>query len=436
MGTEITLEVGGLTLDWCKNSRGLDHGMLFQAKDRKRIHSDQVNYDYFRENDEDPGPMEMAFCRPLKEVVPRIELLGFTLDQVRREYANCAESWREECQAMADEEEESVPDVMTFAEFCAFATACPLETLDDTVISSFDARSEAQIRGRFGDMTVTRRLPYFSLSDANAYSERSYFAGLIGFLHPYSFLRMLAQNTYNLNTDVVWQYGPLVEAGWASESEFTHGARRNQTFLVATEGSSDTHILKHAISLLRPEISDFFRFIDVSDRHPFPGTGNLLKFAEGLIKIDVQNQIVFVFDNDGEGSDAYRQLLCWKLPPNMRAMMLPTLEQFRAFPARGPEGVTNADINGRAAAIECYLDLDIDGFPPAKVVWTNYKKDLDLYHGALEHKESYTKAFLRQTAETVSTGAYCMDKLGVVLDALIAECCAAAIEFRSSTDTG
>jgi hypothetical protein len=69
------------------------------------------------------------------------------------------------------------------------------------------------------------------------------------------------------------------------------------------------------------------------------------------------------------------------------------------------------------------------------VVWTNYKKDLDLYHGALEHKESYTKAFLKQTAETVSTGAYCMDKLGVVLDALIAECCAVAIETRSSNDT-
>src|SRR5262245_21949535 len=221
--------------------------MLFQAKDRKRIHSDQVNYDYFRENDEDPGPMEMAFCRPLEEVVPRIELLGFTLDQVRREYASYAESWREECQAMAAEEKESVPDVMTFAEFCAFATAHPLETLDDTFISSFDAGSEKQIRGRFGDITVTRRLPYFSPSDA--YSERNYFAGLIGFLHPYSLLRVLAQNTSNLNRDVVWQYGPLVQAGWASESEFTHGARRNQTFLIATEGSSDTHILKHAISL-------------------------------------------------------------------------------------------------------------------------------------------------------------------------------------------
>ena len=368
MGTEITLEAGGLTLDWCKNSRGLDHGMLFQAKDRKRTHSEQIDYDYFRENDEDPGPMEMAFCRPLKEVLPRIELLGFTLDLVEREYANCAESWREECQSMADVEEQSVPDMMTFAEFCAFVTAYPLATLDNTFISSLDAGSESLIRGRLGDMTVNRRLPYFSsLRDVvDCYSEQSYFAGLIGFLHPYSLLRLFAQNPFNLDTDVVWQYGPLVENGWASESEFTPGARRKQTFLIATEGSSDTHIIKHAISILRPEISDFFRFIDVSDRHPFPGTGNLLKFAEGLIKIDVQNKVVFVFDNDGEGSDAHRRLLYWKLPSNMRAMTLPTLEEFRAFPARGPDGVTNADINGRAAAIECYLDVSDRGTPPCR----------------------------------------------------------------------
>ena len=434
MGTEITLEVGGLTLDWCKNSRGIDHGMLFQVEDRKRINSDQINYDYFRENNEDPGAMEMAFCKPLKEVVPRIELLGFTLDQVRCEYMSLAEKWCEECQAMADEEEESIPDAMTFEEFCTFATAYPIETLDDTFISSFDDEEKVQIRGRFGDMKITIRLPYFSLNDINAYSERSYFAGLIGFMHPYSLLRLLSQNTSNLDSDVVWQYGPLVENGWASASEFTHGARRKQTFLIATEGSSDTHILRHAISLLRPEISDFFRFIDVSDRHPFPGTGNLLKFAEGLIKIDVQNQIVFVFDNDGEGSGAYQQLLCWKLPPNMRAMVLPTLDQFFTFPVRGPEGVTNADINGRAAAIECYLDLDLEGYPPARVLWTNYKKDIDIYHGALEHKESYTKAFLKQTIETISAGTYCIDKLQVALDTIISECCSAAMESRRSND--
>ena len=110
-------------------------------------------------------------------------------------------------------------------------------------------------------------------------------------MHPYSLLRLLAECESNLDSDVVWQYGPLVKAGWANESEFAPGARRTQNFLIATEGSSDAHILKHALSLLKPEIEDFFQLIDVSERHPFSGTGNLLRFAEGLIKIDYRTRL-------------------------------------------------------------------------------------------------------------------------------------------------
>ncbi len=243
---------------------------------------------------------------------------------------------------------------------------------------------------------------------------------------------MLAENAANLDALVTWQYGPLVQNGWANESEFAPGARRTQTFLIVTEGSSDAHILKHAFALLRPEIADFFRFIDVSERHPFPGTGNLLKFAEGLAKIDVHNQVAFLFDNDAEGFDAYQRLSCFSLPPNMRAVMLPELEQFRAFPARGPEGVKAADINRRAAAIECYLDVQAKGLPPAKVVWTNYKRELDAYHGALEHKETYTKAFLKQTRGTLSGSAYDVSKILTVLDALVSECSSIAIEVSTT----
>ena len=60
-----------------------------------------------------------------------------------------------------------------------------------------------------------------------------------------------------------------MQAGWATEREFVPHARRTETFLIATEGSSDVHILKHALALLRPGIADFFRFIDVSESHPF-----------------------------------------------------------------------------------------------------------------------------------------------------------------------
>lgn len=142
--------------------------------------------------------------------------------------------------------------------------------------------------------------------------------------------------------------------------------------------------------------------LSMSASGPFPGTGNLLKFAEGLAKIDVQNQVVF--DNDAEGFDAYQRVQNLSLPSNMRAIMLPDLEAFRAFPARGPESVSGADINRRVAAIECYLDLDLSGYPPPKVVWTNYKKELDVYHGALEFKDAYTKEFLKQTRESMAAG--------------------------------
>lgn len=424
MGTEIELEVDGLCLDSSKNSIGIDHGMLFQEKDRQRIRNDQIDYDYFAETGEDPGAMEAAFCKPLAEVIPRLELLGFTLDKIEREYLARSEVWREEHLSFAYGDEGPAPDLMSFEEFCIFATAHPVKALDDTFISGFAEKSKAMVIGRFSDEAVTRRIPFlYPPYEWNAYSERSYFANLIGILHPYSVLRVLAENTTNLNANVIWQYGPLVRNHWATEGEFRPGARRTKTFLIATEGSSDVHILERAILLLRPEIADFFRFIDVSNGHPFSGTGSLVKFAEGLAKIDVHNQIVFLFDNDAEGFDAYQRLMKFTLPSNMGAIMLPELEQFRAFPAKGPEGVLNTDINRRAAAIECYLDLGRSNYPPAQVVWTNYKKELDLYQGALEYKDGYMKTFLKQTAKTIQAGNYDVSKLRVVLDTLVTECC-------------
>ena len=49
----------------------------------------------------------MGFCKPLKEVVPRIELLGFTLGQVKKEYLDLAEKWCEEYQSLENEEKKS-----------------------------------------------------------------------------------------------------------------------------------------------------------------------------------------------------------------------------------------------------------------------------------------------------------------------------------------
>lgn len=426
MGTEITLDVAGVAVTYSKNHRGIDHGSIFQEQDRKAVKSDQLDYDWYKQEGKEPAPSEMAFTRPLKDVVPRLELLGFNLERVKREYDAVAQNWLEERASLQDDDER-IPNLMNFEEFLTFATAHPLESLDDTFISGIDDASEAKIRGRFGEVQF-ERIPTYRSYDIHAYSERSFFGALVDILHPYSVLRLLAEAKANKDVPVVWQYGPLVQAGWATEREFVPYARRTETFLIATEGSSDVHILKHALALLRPGISDFFRFIDVSESHPFSGTGNLVKFAEGLAKIDVQNQVVFMFDNDAEGLDAHQRLSTLTLPVNMRGIMLPELEEFRSFPAQGPQGLHNSDINRRAAAIECYLDLDVGDHPPAKVRWTNYKKSLDSYQGALEFKDFYSKEFLKQTAETLAEGAYDVRKIEAVLSLLIAECTTIAVE--------
>ena len=153
--------------------------------------------------------------------------------------------------------------------------------------------------------------------------------------------------------------------------------------------------------------------------------------AKGLLRIDIQNKVLFLLDNDAEGIDAYRKLQKLKMPNNMRSMLLPNLDELTSFPTRGPEGVTMGDINGRAAAVECYLDLNVPNYPPAQVTWSNYKKEIDAWHGALDHKEVYQKHFILQTEEAIRSGSYNASKLLKLLDALIKE----AIKLITATSS-
>lgn len=421
MGTAITLEVGGLELTYSKNDRGIDHGSLFQEHDRKRHRSEQIDYDYFRESGEEPAPMEMAFSRRLEDIVPRLELLGFSLDRVRREYEQVSARWREQMQSSEDGEPAISQGLMGFDEFCEFVADRPISSFDGTYVERF-SEEVLQRNGSSLAFVDVDRIPNYLPHANHAFSERSYFAGLIDIMHPYSVLRLLGVGNSNSDEVVLWQYGPLLDAGWASEGDFYPCARRRETFLIATEGSSDVHILKHALSILRPSIADFFRFIDVADSHPFSGTGNLSKFAEGLAKIDVHNQVLFIFDNDAEGFEAFGRLLKLSLPNNMRGAMLPELDAFRSFLTEGPNGVSKSDINRRGAAIECYLDLEKAGQPPAKVEWTSLKRQLGVYQGALAFKESYVKDFLRLNRQDVAKAAYDLTKMNAVLDLLVSEC--------------
>jgi hypothetical protein len=110
---------------------------------------------------------------------------------------------------------------------------------------------------------------------------------------------------------------------------------------------------------------------------------------------------------------------------------LPDLKQFEAFRTTGPDGTSTGDINGRAAAIECYLDLGWNTEEAPAVRWTSYEETLSRYQGKLINKVSYTKAFL--SLRKVEAG-YNFGGLEAVLDSVISECIEIA-EMRSTLES-
>ena len=101
----------------------------------------------------------------------------------------------------------------------------------------------------------------------------------------------------------------------------------------------------------------------------------------------------------------------------MRILKLPDLPVFRDFLTKGPSGEHRADINGRAAAIECYLDMGRD----AVVQWKNHHKKLDIYHGELVGKNDVMRGFLDQSQ--VSSH-YDFTKIAAIVDMIFSECSA------------
>ena len=394
---------------------GIDHGVLFQGSDRARCISDQIDYAYYDENpnDDELAVHEAAFVRPLAKILPRLDLLGYSLQAARAEYDGMISD------EVGTDEDNGEPshDYMSFDEFCTYACRRPLRSLSQIV----DHEDEEVHKRAFpDDGNYLARLP-FNHNSGFFWSEASYFGSTTCILSAYSMLQVFGTDASNQDAEVVWQYGPIADAGWVDIDAFEPGVPRSQRVLVATEGTSDARIIKHALDLIHPVIADFFRFIDVDEAHPFPGTGGLFNFAKGLVSIDVQNQVIFLLDNDAEGVETLRKMHRLAMPSNMRAMLLPDLDELKSFPARGPEGVSISDINGRAAAIECYLDLRLDGRPPAQVLWSNYKKDVDAWQGALEYKTSYMEPFLKLKPDDSQESCYDMSKIEIVLQALISE---------------
>ncbi|WP_292552730.1 HEPN/Toprim-associated domain-containing protein [Mesorhizobium sp.] len=119
----IELTVSGVSLSYAKNHMGIDHGFLFQEGDRSRVKSEQISYEWYEEHPEETAELdehEAAFVRPLRSVLPRLDLLGHTLDTARSEYEAIV---GEEVGSGSECSPTPAHGFMSFDEFCSFAVA-------------------------------------------------------------------------------------------------------------------------------------------------------------------------------------------------------------------------------------------------------------------------------------------------------------------------
>ncbi len=399
MGSTVTLGLARLELDWGKNESFVNHSALFLPTDKS-----PAPYYYA----DDVVEEKEAYVRPLRSVTKRLEMLGYSLAECERRYA----------EEVAEYPDYYDPPSLTFADFARILKAVHVRSVGLVEDGDYDL-------GEYVSQGIMRDPQFIAveprLKDMNR-DEGTFFENL----DPYITLRLLAENPENLDLPVVWRIADIVEGGYV-RGEIYEGVPREDVCLLVTEGSTDTNILQAALPLAAPDVCDFFDFVDMSEHYPFTGTGNLFRFAQGLARIGIQNRILIVTDNDTAGREAFGRISKLDLPHRMRVVTLPDLGEARSFPTLGPSGRAIEDVNGRALAIELFLDLKAAGVDDIAVRWTAYNDQLDQYQGHLVNKDEHTRCFL----EAVKRGQpYDFTKLTILWEHLITACSGTASRTR------
>ena len=389
MGTMIDLRVGHLVADWGKNEFYRDHRSLFQEEDVRGVLPGQ-----------DAGGQDgtiNTLSRTLGNVVPRLHLLGYSLDSARNEYESLLE---------AHDDEDS-----TYPTFDAFRAALCAVHIGDVNADYEDDHSF----GEFFREEIGPRIDVNALFSEPTSGQGEY-ATMMENFHPWHVLILLAEKQENLALPVVWDYFDHMENGWSEPEDFVPKLKSEERIMVVTEGSSDSKVIQKAFAMLRPAVVDFFDFIDMGEGYPFSGSGNLATFCRGLAKIGIQNKTLAVFDNDAEGVSKQNALGSLVCPSSMRILRLPDHDALTSVATVGTAGERQDDINGKAASIEAYLDLEWNSNRPALVRWTNYVQNIRVYQGALESKEFYVRQFLDLRG---AESRYDTSKLETVLSTLV-----------------
>lgn len=404
MGSYIELDIGKLEVDWGKNSNFFDHSPLFRPSDVKEIPYTYAN---------DVVIEQEGYSRKLSNVARRLDLLGYDCISAESMYKK----------AILEYMDSGFSIKLPFDTYHNAVKQIDITNPDMSIMENVDF-SDRRNLGLYVAKCVLDQPEIRNFPCAEIISGREVFVTprdateyFLQLLNPYIILRLLADNPANDDVELFWYYHDVVDNGWVERKHIVKELAPENKILIVTEGTSDALVLRKSIEELYPDISDFFEFIDVTEKFPFTGTGNLYSFCVALCQIKIQNQVMVVFDNDTAGIEKYRKALELVRPRSFMITRLPDHTDFSEFPTIGPHGESADNINGRAVAIECFLDLGSTALLP-RVRWGSYNKGERKYQGELESKDEYVRAF---KSANLTSGEYNTAKLKYLVDWLISE---------------
>lgn len=349
---------------------------------------------------DDPSDDEMEtvveYSSETRNVIDRLNVMGFTLRRVREEFeiGRCSELKKFESWAEEDDDSQWFAENWNFLKrltFDDYARAFAKVITDGLV--PFDDHKKKEL-----DPVIK-----YILGENDEY--------LFGFLGgDIRLLLRLACELVAENTRVVQDITELVSSGYYGEDEpvcenaisrLTAGHPENSSRIVLTEGSTDGAILREALALLYPHLSGYYSFPDFDSSRSPGGAGHLVSLVKAFSAAKITNRIIALFDNDTAAREAMRALETISLPPNIVARHYPELELLRAYPTLGPGGLTLLDVNGLAASIELYFGKDVlldSAGTLTPVQWRGYSETLKHYQGEVMRKTQLRTAFHQKAA--------------------------------------
>ena len=250
-------------------------------------------------------------------------------------------------------------------------------------------------------------MPKSIFSTSEYFVDREFY----GQIDPLIKLRILADNPENLDLKVTWRPIDFIKGNLFSKQDIFK-ERYFDKILIATEGKTDAYILSKVLEELFPEIADIFYFFDYSREESLNVSGckDLHKFCKYITQT-THGKIIALFDNDGDGDREYHEAK--KLEEkDLLVTKLPNLKQYDKYIKESPWGEEELNLNGKAIAIEFFLDI------PQKfeIKWEKGKN----VQGKLKDKIKYQHAFEDAVKEKkLNTTSYNTEKLEYLINYLI-----------------